>query len=213
MVYLAYGYLLGWKNGTPEALLEGTALRDLYLEAEDIQERFFAGPDEVPGATFVDRTSYTSALHYIYTDGIFEPSPESPAKSLIYKDIWECGLKGAFYTQLSAVVPGIMPDGTPQLTGSWSPRQESDLGVCRTITGEGGIVFDLPAEASMLVRIRLGSETATFTDRVPVTLNVDGVERADTVCKARWISWRLPDTGSAVKVHPEKRQAGPRLRS
>ncbi|MHB8969695.1 MAG: hypothetical protein ACYC4N_04485 [Pirellulaceae bacterium] len=200
MVYLAYGYLLGWKNGTPEALLEGTSLRDLYLEAEDIQERFFAGPDEVPGGTFVDRTSYTSALHYIYTDGIFEPSPESPAKSLIYKDIWECGLKGAFYTQLSAAMPGIMPDGAPQLTGNWSPRQESDQGACRTITGEGGIVLDLPAGASMLVRVRLGSETATFTDRVPVTLSVDGVERADTICKARWISWRLPDTGHAAKL-------------
>ena len=75
MVYLAYGYLLGWKNGTPEALLEGTSLRDLYLEAEDIQERFFAGPDEVPGGTFVDRTSYTSALHYIYTDGHIRTVP------------------------------------------------------------------------------------------------------------------------------------------
>ena len=119
---------------------------------------------------------------------------------MIYKDIWECGLRDAYYAQLSAVQPGNVPDGAPQLTGSWSPPQESDLGVCRTVTGEGSIVLDLPAGTSRLIRIRLGSETAAVTDRVPVTLSVDGVERADSVCKARWISWHLPETGSAGKV-------------
>jgi hypothetical protein len=94
-VYLAYGYIEGWQDRTTEALLEGTPLRDLYLEADDIQERFFAGPDQVPagtgiaGGTVVDRTEYTSALHFLYTNGHMALSPESPAKAERYVNIWD----------------------------------------------------------------------------------------------------------------------------
>jgi len=218
-VYLAYGYLQGWEGRTAEALLEGTPLRDLYLEADDIQERFFAGPDELAGRTCVDRGAYSSALHFIYTDGKMEPSPESPATAARYVDIWEKGLREGFFTQVLAVAPATVVDGFAALTGSWSSPQEADGESYWTLSDEGTVTFDQPLNAPLLVRVKLGSASGSFTERVPVVLEAGGAAHHDALCKPRWITWQIPGNGAvtdltiegqgpirvyAVEVHKDK---------
>jgi hypothetical protein len=196
-VYLAYGYLQGWEERTEEDYLQGDALRDLYLEAEDIQQRFFAGPDAPLEGIFVDRAAYTSALHFLYTDGAMDAPPEAPSKAARYTDIWEKGLRDTFFVQSAAVAPGAMPDGDPRLGGTWSPVQEADGEHYRTASGDVTVTFERPIERPALLRIKVGSAADTLGDRTPIVLEAGGVTHNDVVCKARWLMWNV---SSAVPV-------------
>ena len=199
-VYLAYGYIQGWEGRTPEAWLERAALRDLFLEADDIQERFFAGPDEVPGRTFADRQAYTSALHFIYTDGKFEPSPENRAGAARYVDIWENGLRDTFLTRVLTVSPGALPDRDPQITGAWGPSQDSEGERFRAVDNEAAVVFDRPIAGPVLVRVRLGLEAASFAEHRPLVLEAGDAEHHDIISKVRWLNWRMPGDASVAQL-------------
>jgi hypothetical protein len=194
-VYLAHGYLAGWEGRTPEDFLEGTALRDLLLDAEDIQQRFFGGPSESPGGIFVDRADYTSTLHFFYTDGKMAPSPDSPSKAERYTDLWEKGLRNTFFSQVSAVSIGETPDGDERLAGAWGPSQEANGERYRTATCDASLSFDRPLERPVLVRLRIASATDALTDNTPVSLEAGGVVHSTVVCKARWITWQIPGEG------------------
>ena len=199
-VYLAYGYLEGWEERTDKVLLEGNALRDLLLEADDIQERFFAGPDEVSGGTFVDRAAYTSALHFLYTNGKMEPSPARPSEAARYIDIWEKGLRDKFYTQVFALLPAAISDESPQLKGAWGPPRESDGGRYRTVDGKASLVFDPPLERPLLIRLRLGSTAGTLTERAPVVLETGGALHEEVLSKPRWLTWQIPGEGPVERL-------------
>lgn len=200
-VYLAYGYLEGWEGRTAEASLEGASLRDLLIEAEEIQQRFFAGPDDMPDGPFVDRVAYSSALHFLYTDGKMEPSPELPSKAARYVDIWEKGLRDQFLTQVLAVSLAAVPDGDAQLSGAWGPPQESDGERYRMVDNEVSVSFDSPLDRPLLVRVKLGSAAESFTpEGTPVVLEAGGVEHHDVLCKARWLTWQLPGQGPVERL-------------
>ena len=199
-VYLAYGYLQGWEGRTAEDYLEGAALRDLYLDAEEIQQRFFGGPNALPGGVFVERAEYASTIHFFYTDGKMGLSPENPSKADRYMDIWENGLRDAFFTQTSAVSLGAMPDRDARLGGTWSPAQEADGERYRTATTEASISFDRPIDRPLLVRVKLDSATGALTDNTPVVLEAGGVTHSNVVCKARWIIWQIPGEGPIERL-------------
>ena len=199
-VYLAYGYLQGWENATAESLLEGDALRDLLLEAEDIQGRYFAGPDESPEKCFADRGTYTSALHFFYTDGKMEASPESPSTASRYMDVWERGLGEKFYTPVQTIVPSSLPDGNGQLSGAWGPPQGTDNESYRLLNKEGSISLEQPMQGPLLLRVKLASESDALTTRVPVVLEAGGVALHEVVCKSRWIYCQIPSQVSLKGV-------------
>lgn len=198
-VYLAYGYLRGWEGRTAEAWLDGPALRDLYLEADDIQERFFAGPDDVPGETFVDRGTYTSALHFLYTDGKMEASPEHPSKAARYVSIWDEGLRDKFYTSAGTVVPAAAADES--LAGGWDPPQEADGERFRTVSSGGSVRFATSLSGPLLIRAKLGSATGSRTDGTAVTLEAGGSERRATLGGTRWITWSVAGPGPIEGVN------------
>ena len=200
LVYLAYGYLQGWEGSTPEALLKGNDLRDLFLEADEIQERFFAGPDALPDHIYVDRADYTSALHFLYTDGKMGAAPEQPAKAERYMDIWAKGLRDTFFTQVHAVSLAAVPDGDAQISGTWSAAQETDGDRYRTVTNEAAVTFGKPFDRPLLVRVKLGSVANTLAEHTPVTLEAGGVEHHDVVCKTRWITWQLSGQGPVDRL-------------
>ena len=199
-VYLAYGYMQGWDGRTEEDFLEGAALRDLFLDAEEIQKHFFAGPDAMLDGTFVDRGGYTSALRFLYTDGKMDPPPEHPSKAARYVDIWDKGLRDTFFTQVLADSIGTTPDGDAGLIGAWGPSQESDGEQYRTATGEASVSFDPPLDRPLLVRVNLGSASDTLTDRAPIVLEAGGVTHRDMVCKTRWITWQIPGQGPVDRL-------------
>ncbi|MBI5092498.1 MAG: hypothetical protein HZB26_08650 [Candidatus Hydrogenedentes bacterium] len=199
-VYLAYGYLQGWEGPTPEAILEGPALRDLYLEAEEIQQRFFGGPDAIAGGTFVDRAEYTSTLHFLYTDGKMGLSPDHPSKAERYTDIWAKGLRDKFYTQAGAVTPAALPDGDAKIAGTWAKGEGTEGDRYRTVTNEATVVFEKPVDRPALLRVKLASASGALTDRTPVTLEGGGVLRSDVVCGARWITWQVSGQGPIERL-------------
>ncbi len=205
-VYLAYGYIEGWQDRSAEALLEGTPLRDLYLEADDIQERFFAGPDRITAGTgmadgtIVDRAEYTSALHFLYTDGHMALSPESPARAERYVSIWDKGLRDSFFTPATTVLPAAVADGSTQLTGTWGPPQESDGEKYRTVTNEANLSFDAPVVGPLLLRVRLGSAADTLAARTPVVLKAGGATHHDVLCKTRWVAFQIPGQESVARL-------------
>ncbi len=205
-VYLAYGYLKGWAEEDGEGLREGGALRDLYLDALEIQERFFAGPERLAGKPELTHHFYTGCLRYIYVKGLFGKPLNSRDDATDYVDIWDEGLRERFYQPLRRVVPADIPDQDVQLAGAWGPADGTGDERFRTVMGNASLRLETPVAGATLVRIRLGTETESLTDSCPVTLSVGPVTVADAVCKPRWILLRIPDDAllTEVSVHCEK---------
>ena len=190
-VYLAYGYLQGWEGTTEEDLLEGARLRDLLLEADEIQERFFRGPDKSPSATFVDRGTYTSAIRFIYTDGKYEGAPEEPSKAARYVDIWKTGLRDTFLTDLATLTPAQM-----RVEGDfWSEPQQVGEQHFRTLREAGTLLLEQPVAMPILVRMRVGSESDTLSDPTSLVIEAGGAVHEYVVCKGRWINVELSGEG------------------
>jgi hypothetical protein len=212
-VYLANGYIKGWENEVPDDELRGLALRELYLEADDIQERFFAGPLAAPGKPTLLRHFYGGFLRYLYSDGRFTAPPESPAQADSYVDVWKLGLQGKFFEPVTALTPADVPDKHSALISGWGPRQEASGETFRTVDADpaGGshqavLALGQNGTGPWLVRARLGTESTSVTDAVKVRLSTNEAQQEEAVCKPRWINWLLPPnaTLSTLTIWAEK---------
>jgi hypothetical protein len=131
-VYLAYGYINGWEKPGSESpadrepdKLRKAALRDLYLEADNFQELYFAGPDVVDGKKPLNNHYYSGTINYIYTDGKTFKVPKTVAEAETYTDIWGKGLEAAFFSPVSLTTPAALPDQDPRLAIGWGAVEES----------------------------------------------------------------------------------------
>ena len=194
-VFLAYGYIHGWSGqGAPaQDVMEGTRLRDLLLEADDVQERFFAGPDKVEGHITVSPFFYSGTQYYIYTLGRWKAPTLTRADADFYVDIWNEGLLGKFFDPVSTVVPADISDGDARLKGGWGQVEEIDKEKFRTISDQASVEFDTPADRRLLVRAKLGTSAASTKDSTRITFLADGVTGDNAVCKPRWVTWFLPE--------------------
>ncbi len=170
-VYLAYGYMRGWDDQADADLLEGHALRDLHLRADDIQERYFAGPKEAPGRPQVDHNYYSGHLHFLYTDGDFKPPPKTPDEATLYIDIWQEALDTRFYRQILATPA----DDDPEVI-------------------DGATTIDLGREVAgaSLIRVKIGTDATDTSQSTLVTFSAGDLVHEDAVCKPRWINWIVP---------------------
>ncbi len=207
-VYLANGYLRGWKDATGKDELRGNALRNLFLEADDIQERYFAGPEKAPGKPAVTHHSYTGSLRYLYTAGEFTPGPKTPDGAAFLVDIWGEGLATDFFTRLASWRPGELEDRAPPFCEGWGSVAENDDGSYRTVSGEAVLDTGMTAgEQALLLRIRMGTRAANRTESTGITFAAGPATREDAVCKARWINWLLPREADPARI--VLRTAGP----
>jgi hypothetical protein len=203
-VYLAYGYIHGWlgQGGMAEDVLEGTRLRDLLLEADDIQERFFAGPDAAEGRITVSPSFYTGTLYYIYTQGKWKSATLTRADADFYIDIWNDGLLGKFFDPVLSVIPAELPDGDARLSGGWGKLETTGDEPFRTITKEASIKLETPENGRLLVRAKLGTSATPILgggiyaspteETTQITFSTGEVSGEDVVCRPRWLSWFLP---------------------
>jgi len=201
-VYLANGYIRGWDDDSSETRLEGDELRDLYLEADDVQERFFAGPKAVPGRIFVDRDLYTGGLKFIYTGGMFKNPSATIAEADFHVDIWQEVLLAQFFEAAMTIVPAELPDDDARLVTGWGPVEEADGQEYRTAYRVAYPVgrlcpptlgIHVPSEGQLLVRARIGTGETDLNKGTPITLATAGAVHEDVVCKPRWINWLLPE--------------------
>lgn len=203
-VYLANGYIKGWENDSSVDKLQGNSLRDLYLEADDIQQRFFQGPEQVKGRIGVTHNSYSGFLQFIYTKGIFKPTPESIEKADFSVDIWEEGLKAKFFELVTAVAVAEVPDADPRLAkGDWGSVQGSDGEAFRTVSKVSTLQVGAKAERQLLLRIKAGTKDTVLTQSTKITLSSGNNHHTDAVCKPRWINWLLPEGAdvSELSIH------------
>lgn len=191
-VYLAYGYLQGWEGETPEKILAGGDLRDLYLEADTIQQNFFQGPEMVPGMADRDHSSYQGRLLYLYTKGYKKDAPPTPAEADFYIDIWSKGLLNKFFAPASSIILPDLADNDPRLAGDWGKTQDADGKKFRTIASQASLKME-PFKGPHLIRIQLGTSATALTESVKVQLSLGGISREEAVCKPRWINWYLPE--------------------
>lgn len=200
-VYLARGYIKGWEGSAakPREMLSGTRLRDLLLEAEDIQQRYFAGPDEIPGRSTIDRNYYSGSFNRLYVQRLKQPA-KTPAESPFYVDIWNDGLLARFFEPVSSTVLADIPDNDPRLISGWGEVEEADGDRFRIAASEATARTDAPASGQLLVRVRVGTGAAALTESVNVSLSTPGASHDDAVCKPRWISWLLPEGKGASSV-------------
>ncbi len=196
-VYLARGYIKGWENESPKDKLSPAALRTLYIEADDFQQRFFAGPLKTAGKIPVERQddaySYGRFVKLITGERLRVPIAESPAECKTpVVDIWKEGLLGKFFQPVSTVTPAGIPDADARLIGAWGKVEETDGEKFRTVTGQASVTIDPPARGRILIRAKLGTDATSLTDSTPITVSTGRVSRADAVCKERWVSFLLP---------------------
>jgi hypothetical protein len=205
-IYLAYGYLRGWEGGASEDRLEGDALRDLFLEAEDFQRLFFAGPEEVGGRRPVSRHHYTGSIHYLYTDGKPFSVPKTIGEADTYIDIWQKALEGTFFDKVSSLAPGQLTDGDKRLVGRWGAAQQADGEAFRLVTDKAALNLRQEAGVGLLIRARLGTDAAALTQSTRVRLALRDTACDVVVCKPRWFHWLLPEgaTISELTIQAEK---------
>lgn len=195
-VYLAYGYIKGWEKPSsedPTDRLEGSALRDLYLEAENFQELYFAGPDVVDGKKPLNNHYYSGTINYIYTDGMTFTVPKTPAEAKIYVDIWDKGLESEFFTPVSATKPAALPDEDPRLGSGWGAVEESGGETFRRVESSAQLAIDAKGTRRLLVRARLGTDATVRSASTSFRLSTGKERFPGVVCKPRWFSWLLPE--------------------
>ena len=200
-VYLAYGYLKGWEGGDTEGGLHGDALRDLYLDAQDIQQRFLAGPVKVTGRVRVDRKISPSGLQVLYGNGRSKPAPDSLEKAEFSRDIWEEGLRGKFFEGVSSLRLAKLSDSDPMLVTGWGPVEQGDGEGFRTTriatypVGRACLSsLDLKRSSGgrLLVRVKMGGGEADITKGTKIVLSTAGAVHEDAICRQRWVQWLLP---------------------
>ena len=204
-VFLANGYIKGWKNMGTTDVLKGDQLRDLLLEADDFQQRFFQGPLQAEGMIGVDNMFYTSHLHYMYTDGKFKVSPGNTLEDTdFHVDIWKDGLLAKFFQPVATFVPANMANDC--LTGAWKKVEEADGALFRTIDGEAGLKVKSAPAKWLLVRAKIGTDTTDLSGGTKIALSAAGVTHNDVVCKPRWVNWLLPKGAglSSLNIKSEK---------
>jgi prepilin-type processing-associated H-X9-DG protein len=207
-VYLAYGYLRGWEDSpdaASENLYTGDALRDLFLEADDLQELYFAGPDVVDGKRPINRSSYSGTLNYLYADGHPFKVPATPEEADCYMDIWQKGLDGNYFQQLETVSLGQLPDSDPRLASGWGPATGA-TGASeqhRTVTSEARLALEPTSHRSLLVRMRLGTETTDRSQATEFCVTTGDREFRGVVCQPRWFHWLLPKGASIANLRFE----------
>jgi hypothetical protein len=199
-VYLAYGYIRGWEGGCGGGRLSGAALRDLYLQADDIQQRYFAGPKVAPGRLPVDHHYYSGHLHYLYWDGAFKMPPQSVEEADGYVDVWREGLLGRFYEPCFTVEPGALADGDARLVSGWGVAGEADGAGFRTVAGEAELALPGAPDGEGLLRLRIGAEDGGAPEAAGITLQVGDATLQDAVAKPRWIDWPLAGGAAAGRL-------------
>ncbi|MFV2067385.1 MAG: hypothetical protein ACC645_10425, partial [Pirellulales bacterium] len=205
-VYLAYGYIRGWENPEPESpnleaprpespagRLEGAALRDLYLEADNFQEIYFAGPDVVDGKKPINNHSYSGTLNYLYTDGQPFTVPKTVAEAKSYTDIWEKGLQAVFFAPVSSTRPAELPDQDPRLATGWGAVEEANEEKFRLVPSEARLAINHQATRRLLVRARIGTDATARSQSTHFRLTTGDQRYQGVVCKPRWFNWLLPE--------------------
>ena len=166
--------------------------RDLLLEADEVQQRYFSGPLSAPGKSTVMHNYYCGRQRHLYIDIRLNPDPETPAKAKYLVDFWKEGLEGKYFEPVSKVVPAELKDGDPRLKGNWGRVEKDGLTQYRT-TGNGTVLnLSTPAAKQLLIRVKVGTGAAVLTESVPVVLAAGKASHRDAVCQARWINWLLP---------------------
>ena len=121
-------------------------------------------------------------------------------------DVWKEGLLGRFFEPVFSVALADVPEGDVRLAGGWGKVEEADTNKFRTVAGQASIKLEAPAKGRVLVRIKLGTGTASLTDTTKISLSIGNACHEDAVCKARWVTWLLPEARgvSQVTVNAEK---------
>ena len=203
-IYLARGYIKGWDGATRKDKLQGEQLRDLFLAAYDLDQRYFAGPDAIPGKGVIYRSSYVATLNHLYVKKLSQPAP-TPAASPYYVDIWKEGLFKNYFEPVASVGLDSIIDDDARLTGGWGKVEEADKEKFRTVTGEAGIKINTPAKGRGLLRVKIGTGATSLADSTPISLSAGGVSHVDAVCKPRWVTWLLPvESVSQLTIKAEK---------
>ncbi|MHB9036506.1 MAG: hypothetical protein ACYC64_07545 [Armatimonadota bacterium] len=193
-VYLAQGYINGWncEKTTAADILQGERLRDLYLDAEDIQQRFFAGPEIATGRNWVCHNNYHDPLRSLYTGERLGPYPKTSADAKHYADFWQQGLLNRFFEPVLSISTAELTDGDARLAGGWGKVEEADGEKFRTITGEAALSMKAIGKDRLLVRARVGAVSAANPESSEITLASGSASRHDSVFKTRWVTWLLP---------------------
>ncbi|HPO16255.1 MAG TPA: hypothetical protein PLI09_22660 [Candidatus Hydrogenedentes bacterium] len=205
-VYLARGYIRGWNNSSGEDLLKDDELRDLYLEADDLQQRFFAGPLDAPGKMPVVRVwaAFTVGrlVKLITGERLKYPVAESIAEvKEPYVDIWASGLQGKFYEPVSSISLDSLPDGER----GWGKVEEAGKEKFRMVTGEAALALDVSTKGRMLIRVKMGTAGMDYAASIPVSLSAGKESLTDAVCRPRWVTWRLfAKNASKLTIKTEK---------
>ena len=214
-VYLAYGYMQGWEGKTSENFLEGAALRDLYLEADTIQQNFFQGPEMVPGLAERENSSYSGKLFFLYTKGQNKALPKTPQEADYYLDIWGKGLLGKYFTPVAAPASPIalpdLPDNDPRLSGEWGKVEEADGQKFRAVSGQAALKLAPLPKGRYLMRIKLGTAATAPTESTKVQLAIGSLTREEALCKPRWINWLLPEDATGMDALTIKTQSPVRV--
>jgi hypothetical protein len=195
-LYLARGYAGGWKGcNSSKDLYNGERLRDLYLQAEEIQQRFFAGPEILPGANWVCHNGYHDPLRSLYTGERNGPDPKTPKDAKYYEDFWKKGLLGKFFESLASVTASELPDSS-----GWGKLEQADGEKFRTITGEASLKLPPSSQGRILIRIKIGNPATSLAECTKITLSAGQASHADGVCMPRWITWLVPEGADASKL-------------
>ena len=209
-VYLARGAVkdLQKRDGPAKKLAgaKGDRLRDLLLEADEIQQRYFAGPLTAPGKSTVTRNGYSGRQRHLYIDIRVNPDPATPADAKYYEDFWKEGLEGKYFKSVSKLVPAELKDGDPRLKGNWGAVEKDALKQYRT-TGKGASLnLSIPASKQLLIRVKVSTGAAALTESVPVVFTAGKATHHDVVSRARSINWLLPEgaTFSTLAIQSEK---------
>jgi len=195
-LYLARGYAGGWKGcESTKDMLTGEGLRDLYLQAEEIQQRFFAGPEIVPGANWVCHNGYHDPLRSFYTGERLGPDPGTPKDAKYHEDFWTEVLQGEFFDPLSSIAAVDLAESS-----GWGKVEEADGEKFRTVTGEASARLTAGTTGRILVRIKIGTRATSLADCTNITLSAGEASHEDGVCKPRWLYWLLPDDADASRL-------------
>jgi len=180
----------------------------LYLEADDVQERFFAGPDRAPGklVLYHEQDFYTNMTRFIYNDGFLKGRPVSPKAALVYVDIFNEGLATEFFQPILILKTAELSDGDPRLVDGWGAIEEANGEKYRVISEEALLKTSVIAEGKLLLRVKMGTSAVSRTDKsTDVILSVASTVHKDAVCMPRWINWLLPEQAdsSTLGIHVE----------
>ncbi len=195
-VYLAYGYIQGWEDLQAENsadLLRSAALRDLYLEADNFQQLYFAGPDVVDGRRPINNHSYSGTINYLYTDGEPFKVPKTVAEAKAFVDIWEKGLQDVFFAPMSSTKTAELSDQDPRLADGWGPIEEQGGERFRRVHSKARLAIQCQAPTRLLVRVRMGTDALDRHESTGYRLATGAESCRGVLCKDRWCNWLLPE--------------------